>query len=108
LSFSNILVYIYLPVYYNDKTPVDKSKFVETFNELVEMFGGCSADENTIMGSWKDPITNNVYDDEIIIYHILCLDTEFNRTLLRQYKEKLKNRFRQEEILMYYVSVNRF
>jgi hypothetical protein len=108
LSFSNILVYIYLPVFYNDKTAVEKSKFVKTFNELVEMFGGCSADENTIMGSWKDPITNYVYDDEIRIYHILCPDSESNRDMLKQYKEKLKDRFRQEEILMYYVSVNRF
>ena len=108
MSYSNILVDIYLPIYYNDKQPVEKSKFVETFNELVEMFGGCSADDNTIMGRWKDPHSNYVYDDEIRIYHIICSDSEHNKDRLKQYKHILKERFRQKEILMYYVSVNRF
>ena len=103
-----IRVDIYLPLYYNNNQRIEKSKFVDTFNELVEMFGGCSADQYSILGSWKDPNSDTIYNDENRIYHIICEDKEENRTILRKYKEKLKERFQQKEIMMYYINVNRF
>jgi hypothetical protein len=108
LSSSSIRVDIYLPLYYNNNQSIEKSKFVDTFNELVEMFGGCSADEHTILGSWKDPDSDILYNDENTIYHVICEDRKENSNLLSRYKEKLKERFRQKEIMMYYISVNRF
>lgn len=51
---------------------------------------------------------HTLYNDENRIYHIICKDTEENRNLLREYKEKLKERFQQKEIMMYYINVNRF
>ena len=107
MSSSTIRVDIYLPMNYNNKKPIEKSKFVDTFNELVEIFGGCSADENTILGSWKDPNTKYPYSDENRIYHVICENTERNREILSKYKGKLKERFQQREILMYYIKVNR-
>ena len=108
LQSSSIRVDIYLPLFYNNNQKIEKSKFVDTFNELVEMFGGCSADQHSIVGSWKDPDSNMLYNDENIIYHIICKDSDKNRSILKEYKEKLKERFRQKEILMYYINVNRF
>lgn len=99
---------IYLPLYYNNNQKIEKSKFVDTFNELVEMFGGCSADQYSILGGWKDPNSDALYNEENRIYHIICVDSEENRTILKNYKEKLKERFRQKEIMMYYINVNRF
>jgi hypothetical protein len=72
------------------------------------MFGGCSADQHSILGSWKDPNSDTLYNDENRIYHIICKDTEENKNLLSKYKEKLKERFQQKEIMMYYINVNRF
>ena len=99
---------IYSPLYYNNNQIIEKSKFVDTFNELVEMFGRCSADQYSILGSWKDPNSDTLYNDENRIYHIICEDTGENRTYLRKYKGKLKERFRQRDIMMYYINVNRF
>ncbi|HJT84894.1 MAG TPA: hypothetical protein VJ697_10465 [Nitrososphaeraceae archaeon] len=107
-SSSSIRVDIYLPLFYNNNKRIEKLKFVDTFNELVGMFDGCSADQYSILGSWKDPHSDALYNDENRIYHIICEDTEENRTILRKYKEKLKERFRQKEIMMYYINVNRF
>jgi len=72
------------------------------------MFGGCSADEHTILGSWKHPDSDILYNDENTVYHVICEDRQGNSVLLSGYKEKLKERFRQKEIMMYYISVNRF
>jgi len=39
--------YLYLPLYYNNKKPIEKAKFVDAFNEISLLFGGCSAEKNT-------------------------------------------------------------
>ncbi len=82
LSSSSIRVDIYLPLYYNNKQRIEKSKFIDTFNELVKMFGGCSADQHSILGSWKDPNSDTLYNDENRIYYIICEDTEENKNCL--------------------------
>ena len=79
LSSSSIRIDIYLPLYYNNNKKIEKSKFVDTFNELVEIFGGCSADQYSILGSWKDPNSDTLYNDE---------------NYLRRYRRK-KNHFKE-------------
>ncbi len=92
---------IYLPLFYNDKKPIEKSKFLEVFNELTILFGGSSSEENSILGSWIDPKSGIRYDDENRVYHVVCDDTSDNVQKMQDYKEKLKGIFQQEEIMMY-------
>lgn len=99
---------IYLPLYYNDKKPVEKSKFVDVFNDLSMLFGGCSAEENSIMGAWIDPITNIRYDDENRVYHVICEKTHHNIQRISSYKEKLKYIFNQEDIMIFYIHIYKF
>jgi len=90
---------------YNNKTPVESSKFVDTFNELEKMFGGCSAEVSPIFGSWIDPTSSITYRDKNRIYHVICDKTAFNMELICSYKEKLKCIFEQEDIFMYSITV---
>ena len=99
---------IYLPLYYNNKQPIEKSNFVDVFNELSNLFGGCSSEENSLMGSWIDPKSNIRYDDENRVYHIICDKTLDNIQIISNYKEKIKYLFQQEEIMIYYIHIYRF
>ena len=94
---------IFIPLEYNNKTPIEKEKFLETFEELSRLFGGCSVDENTILGRWID---NQIpYDDKLRPYQILCEKTASNLELLCSYKEKLKFVYEQIDVFMYYIDV---
>ena len=99
---------IYIPLRYNDKKLIEKSKFLDVFNELTGLFGGSSSEENSIMGSWIDPKSGIRYDDENRIYHIICDNTADNIQKMQDYQENLKGTFQQEEIMMYYIHIYRF
>ncbi len=82
---------IYIPLQYNDKTDIDKEKFLVVFEELSRLFGGCSVDDNSLIsGRWINPETNESMDDNLRPYQIVCEKSIENVQLLSNYKEKLK------------------
>jgi len=103
---------IYLPIYYNERDAagnrieVEKAKLLDTFKELRNRFGGISAEEHRIIGSWLDD-AGIVNDDENTVYHIVCDLTRENMQWLSNYQDLLTDRFRQKEIFMYYIHVYR-
>ncbi len=78
------------------------------FNDLTEFFGGCSMENNSVMGRWEDPVSSRIYDDENMTYHIICEKTVRNIKSIKEYKKKLKKDFCQEAIMIYYINVYRF
>lgn len=105
---------IYLPLYYNEKDssgqriPVEPEKFPYTFNEITRVFGGCSAEENLILGSWIKKETNEQIDDQNRVYHVVVDLTVDNLQRMNAYQKVLEERFRQYEIFMFYIHVYRF
>jgi len=94
---------IYLPLKYNDGTEIESEKYEQVENELLDQFGGVTSvqQKNPLRGLWKSE--EHIYYDEIVIFTVI--DFDFDRSdegerFLRDYKEALKKRFRQEEILI--------
>jgi hypothetical protein len=55
---------ILLPLFYNDGRPIEKEKFLQTDEELVQRFGATSTDTVVVRGRWLYQST--VYQDQLI------------------------------------------
>jgi len=87
---------ILLPLFYNDGKRIEREKFLVTHKELVEKFGATTTDTTKIVGKWI--YQNQPYEDKLIR---IVIDTEPSDDIdeyFRQYKELLKERFRQVDI----------
>ncbi|MEK6899847.1 MAG: hypothetical protein AABX05_01860 [Nanoarchaeota archaeon] len=79
----------------------------ETYKELLELAGGINTTDKPIMGSWICPKTKRTYHDTSIVFSVL-VESDDKKTItnvpkikeLQQYKDKLKERFKQHEIFM--------
>lgn len=58
-------------------------------------------------GGWINPDTGKEVTDELVIYWVVCAETEENKLFLKNFKEVLKKRFQQDEIMMYYTGISR-
>lgn len=65
----------YLPLDYNDKTPVESSVIKGIIRDLTIKFGGCSVGSEG-MGYWKDPKDGMIYDDRNVMVTIAVSDDE--------------------------------
>ena len=98
-----IRVDILLPTYDNDKYPVETEKFIQTLDELFDRFKGGNLDYTPIMGKWEDPKTHEVFLDENMTYWVICEDSLDNiRFLKEEYEPKLRKRFKQRAMMIYY------
>ncbi|MCV0366133.1 MAG: hypothetical protein K5798_02565 [Nitrosopumilus sp.] len=110
---SEIKVEILLPSSYNEdengqRKEIEGKKFSDTFDDLMDNFGGCTIDNTPLLGGWVDPKTKQRINDENTTYWIVCEESNENIEFFQKYKETLKKRFQQEDIMMYSVRVNRF
>lgn len=94
---------IYLPLKYNDGTEIEIEKYEQVEDELLDQFGGVTSvdQKNPLRGLWESE--ERIYYDEIIIFTVI--DPDFDRSdegrlFLESYKEILKERFQQEEVLI--------
>ncbi len=100
---SHIKVEVLLPLRYKGKYPIEKVKFVEVYDELIERFNGYSVYSLAVTGSWKNPDTGSIHkDEENSGLFVICEDTDDNIEFFRNLKEKLKVEFQQDEIFMFY------
>ena len=104
---------IQVPLTYNPKKgektgeKIPEEYFFETYEELLEMAGEISTSNIQIMGSWLHPETKRRYNDKSIVFSVV-VESEDKMTLtnvskikkLKEYKEILKTRFKQEQIFM--------
>ena len=87
---------ILLPRYFNDGEPVPPELFVQSHEELTEYFGGVSIDTVEVMGYWKQ--AGRLYQDLLRRLTVAGEENAQTDAFIRQFKERLKERFKQEDI----------
>ena len=88
---------VFVPLYYNDGTPVEVQKFQHLQDILLARFGGLTFFPQVNEGLWR--MADVTYRDEIVIYRVITFQEE-SRQFFRKLKERLKAEFDQEEILI--------
>src|SRR5438034_8447760 len=87
---------ILLPLFHNDGRPVEREKYLQTDDELVQAFGASSTDTVVVRGRWLYQST--LYHDQLIRVRLELADTPENWQVVRAIKEVLKTRFDQQDI----------
>ncbi len=97
----------YLPILYNNKEPIEKSKFRYIKNLMLKEFKGVSTHPGFISGGWVNPDSNKLYTDELIRFEV-CIDGSItNQLYFEKLKTELKDLFKQHEIYMVYTEVTK-
>jgi hypothetical protein len=89
---------IFVPLNYNDGSPVEGNKLQALQNKLLNQFGGVTFFPQPNEGLWR--MGDVTYRDEIVIYRVLSPKTRASRRFLSQLKEELKRSLQQEAILI--------
>ena len=101
-------VEIIIPMFYNDGKKIESSKHAQTFRQIVKQFKGCTEDKSPLLGGWIDQSTGKQYKDKNFSYWVICEDNNTNEDFLNDFKENLKTRYSQQEILMYSFNIKSF
>jgi hypothetical protein len=90
------LVQLLLPRYDNDGQPFDGRLFGVVRQELIAQFGGVTAYTRApARGAWEDD--GDVVRDDILIYEVMV--EELDRRWWAEYRETLRRRFDQDELI---------
>lgn len=89
---------IFVPLFYNNGSPIEPTKFQELQGMLLEQFEGLTYFPQANQGFWK--FGNITYRDEIVIYRVISQDSGASREFLSKFKEHLKQEFQQLDILI--------
>jgi len=92
------LIQILLPLYDNKQTLFPATYFATIRQELTDKFGGITTYSRApATGLWKENEAKTVKDD-ITIYEVVA--EVIDRDWWREYKEKLKQKFEQDEVMI--------
>jgi hypothetical protein len=92
------LIEFFLPTFDNDGTQFPKGEFDRIRQELTERFGGVTAFMRApAMGLWANE-AGQVRRDELVSFEVMA--ETLDRDWWRNYRDQLKHRFRQDEIVM--------
>jgi hypothetical protein len=89
---------IFVPLFYNDGSPIEPAKFQRLHKLLLDRFEGLSYFPQPKEGFWK--MAGVTYRDAIVIYRVLAANARSARRFLRLLKSHLKRELKQEEILI--------
>lgn len=89
---------LFVPLYYNDGRSVEPQKFQVLQQQLLDQFGGLTFFPQPNAGFWT--MAGITYRDEIVIYRVITSDEQAARRFLSALKERLKEEFQQEDILI--------
>jgi hypothetical protein len=89
---------VFLPLDYNDGSPVEPEKFEEVKQRLLERFEGVTYFPQANEGAWRSGEVT--YHDRIVIFRVLAEDAAAAREFLASFKGELKESFRQKAILI--------
>ena len=98
MSISGRRFEILLPLRFNDGSPVPDALIAEALVELRRKFGAVSSETQRIEGQWQH--AGQVYRDDLMRVFVDVLDTPQNREFFRQFRERVRSRFRQISIWM--------
>ncbi len=99
-----IEIRILLPLKYNDGTDVEPARFLKTRKELTARFGGCTALMPT-EGFWINK--DKEYSDINSGFYVVAPKNQSTFDFLKEYKEILKERFKQIDILVTWQDIRR-
>lgn len=92
------LLQIFLPLYDNNKQAFDSATYDELRTRLKDQFGGVTFYRNApVEGLWKDEAGKTNYD-ELLIAEVMISDLD--KDWWQQFKQRLEQKFKQEEILI--------
>jgi hypothetical protein len=89
---------LFVPLYFNDGTPIESRKLRDLQDRLLDEFGGLTFFPQPNQGFWK--MGNVTYRDEIIIFRVIVSHVRSARRFLAKLKKELKHELQQEEILI--------
>jgi hypothetical protein len=92
------LVQVLLPLYDNGGDAFGQRFFADVRLELTEQFGGVTAFTRApASGLWKDD-DGTVARDDIVVYEVMA--DELDEAWWARYRETLRRRFEQEELVI--------
>ena len=92
------LIQVFLPLYDNNKQEFDGSLYDDLQTRLKDQFGGVTIYRNAPAdGLWKDENGKTNFD-ELIVAEVMI--TELNKEWWHQFRKRLEDIFKQEEILI--------
>ena len=89
---------LFIPLYYNDGSAIEPTKFRDLQRRLLEQFAGLTYFPQPNEGFWR--MEDITYRDEIVIYRVLSSKPRVARRFLLRLKAELKKELQQEEILI--------
>ncbi|MBA2655948.1 MAG: hypothetical protein H0U70_03075 [Tatlockia sp.] len=91
------LIELFLPIYSNKNKKFSKELFQQTYDELVNKFGGLTVYSRVPMqGFWQK--NDKIVKDELIIYEVM--DENFSSHWWCEYRVCLEKRFQQERLII--------
>jgi hypothetical protein len=89
---------LFIPLYYNDGSPIESQKLHRLQTILSEQFDGLTFFPQPNKGHWK--MGGVTYRDDIVIYRVLTGNTRRARQFLAKLKHELKHDLQQEDVLI--------
>ena len=89
---------VFVPLYYNDGSPIESEKIFELKKRLLDQFDGLTFFPQPNEGFWR--AAGVTYRDEIVVFRVLATDPAEARRFLAELKEELKRELKQEEVLI--------
>lgn len=87
-----------LPLRFNDGNPIPDELIGETLIELRAKFGAASSETQVIRGFWEHE--GQSFQDQLIRVFVDVPDLPEHRDFFREFKGRLKERFKQLDIWM--------
>lgn len=85
---------IHLPLSYSDGQPIEQKKIRRVHEELVALFGSFAVPDQR---AWKYDGAKYI---EVVKIEILTTSDKVSKKFLKDFKERLKESFRQDDILI--------
>jgi len=89
---------ILLPLHYNDGSEVGEDQRNAMLAELEAQFGGWTMLPGPVRGVWMEK--QNRFEDKSCLVFVDVDDTPSNRQWMRAFKDRVKVRFRQNEVYL--------
>jgi hypothetical protein len=89
---------IYVPLRFNDGTPVEPAKLQNLKSRLVEQFGGLTHFPQENEGLWK--VGSFTFRDDIVIFRVLSGDSVVAERFFARLKQELIRDWKQEDVLV--------
>lgn len=99
------LVQLFLPLYDNAGVAFERSAFDTVRTELTDIFGGVTAFvRSPALGAWEDD-DGQVQRDEVVLLEVMAAQVDHG--WWARYRTQLQQRFRQDEVLVRAMAVER-